>query len=57
MRSVADAGRVPPAIGVIVSPVGLLAGFLTVRIELIDVVCTNTAVEICEVPVLRPATV
>ena len=57
MRSVADTGRVPPASGVIVSAVELPTGFLTVRIELIDVVCTNTAVEICDVPVARPTTV
>lgn len=37
----ADTGLVPPASGVIVNVVALPAGFRTVRIELITVVCTK----------------
>ena len=53
----AETGLVPPASGVIVSAVELPVGFLTVRIELTDVVVTIAIPMICDVPVARPTTV
>lgn len=53
----ADTGRVPPESGVIVSAVEFPEGFLTVNIELTDVVVTIAVPIICEVPVARPKTV
>lgn len=57
MTRCADTGLVPPARGVIVSAVELLAGFLTVNIELVVVVVTRLIPIISDVPVARPTTV
>ena len=47
----------PPALGVIVSAIGLSVGFLTVKVELMLVVVTIAIPIIWEVPVARPTTV
>ncbi len=57
MTKCAETGRVPPAKGVMVSAAGLLAGFRTVRMELMVVVSTIAMPAICEAPVARPTTV
>lgn len=50
-------GRVPPAVGVTVSAVGLPVGFCTVRTESADVVVMIVVSAIADVPVARPVTV
>lgn len=57
MTSEAETGRVPPASGVIVRAGLFPAGFRTVSTEKADVVLSSTRLEICDVPVARPATV
>ncbi|MDU0204704.1 hypothetical protein ACYEXS_25075 [Paenibacillus sp. MAH-36] len=56
MTRCAETGIVPPATGVMVRAVELPAGFLTVMMELMIVVCKILMPVICEVPVARPAT-
>ena len=53
----AETGSVPPANGVIVKAVELSAGFLTVIIELIEVVVTIVIPTIWFVPLALPTTV
>jgi len=53
----AETGRVPLASDVIVSAAALPAGFLTVKMEFIDVVSTIDIPIIWDVPVARPTTV
>ena len=57
MRSVADTGRCPPAIGVTVSALGLSVGFRTVSRALSTVVRISTVAVIWVEPAARPATV
>lgn len=57
MTRCAETARVPPAVGVIVSAAGLLAGLRTVKIELMVVVCTIDIPMISDAPVARPTTV